>query len=198
MLLNLAQTIAYFFTLRGLLPPQDYDMAVYVLQKRLHSLLCHPVLFALGCWLAGPWRALCFLAVFLSLRRRCGGYHANTPQGCLLGSVLAVGATLGAAPALLGRLAPWGQLALGTEGLAILECLGACDAPGLDLTLQELAANSRRTRLAAALAFAAGAGLLAAPATRPLGETVLTTLFVVAVLLVLGNLKNMRYQGDEL
>lgn len=87
-MLHPAQKIASFFVARKLLQAQDYEWAVYGLQRRLLAAVFYPILFLIGLLVSDAYSAVLFFVVFTSLRHRVGGHHAGSAIRCLINSSL--------------------------------------------------------------------------------------------------------------
>lgn len=89
-MLHLAQKIASFFVSRKLIPAQDYEWAVYGLQRRLLAAVFYPILFLIGLRVSDVYSTVLFFVVFTSLRHRVGGHHAGSAMRCPVNSSLIV------------------------------------------------------------------------------------------------------------
>lgn len=77
-MLHPAQKIASFFVAKKLIPAQDYEWAVYGLQRRLLAAVFYPILFLIGLLVSDVYSTVLFFVVFTSLRHRVGGHHAGS------------------------------------------------------------------------------------------------------------------------
>ena len=73
-MLHPAQKIASFFVAKKLIPAQDYEWAVYGLQRRLLAAVFYPILFLIGLLVSDVYSTVLFFVVFTSLRHRVGGH----------------------------------------------------------------------------------------------------------------------------
>ena len=89
-MLHPAQKIASFFVAKKLIPAQDYEWAVYGLQRRLLAAVFYPILFLIGLLVSDVYSTVLFFVVFTSLRHRVGGHHAGSAIRCLINSSLIV------------------------------------------------------------------------------------------------------------
>ena len=117
-MLHPAQKIASFFVAKKLIPAQDYEWAVYGLQRRLLAAVFYPILFLIGLLVSDVYSTVLFFVVFTSLRHRVGGHHAGSAIRCLINSVLI--------PADYSRMAGGGAFTGGNDRLS-------CDWPGRSL-----------------------------------------------------------------
>ena len=82
MLELLSNRIASFLV--GVFPESDYDTYVYGAHKILSTGVAVAVTLAQALLFHCFWETLIFILSFLSVRKRTGGYHAETEWGCLL------------------------------------------------------------------------------------------------------------------
>ena len=123
-MLHPAQKIASFFVAKKLIPAQDYEWAVYGLQRRLLAAVFYPILFLIGLLVSDVYSTVLFFVVFTSLRHRVGGHHAGSAIRCLINSSLIVRSVL--IPADYSRMAGGGAFTGGNDRLS-------CDWPGRSL-----------------------------------------------------------------
>ena len=123
-MLHPAQKIASFFVAKKLIPAQDYEWAVYGLQRRLLAAVFYPILFLIGLLVSDVYSTVLFFVVFTSLRHRVGGHHAGSAIRCLINSSLIV--LCGLIPADYSRMAGGGAFTGGNDRLS-------CDWPGRSL-----------------------------------------------------------------
>lgn len=79
--------VSYCIT-NGYVDSSNEDWLRYGIEVRLVTLYVLIPLFVLACFLSGLQCAIPFFASFFFLKRFTGGYHAKTPHGCLLVSLL--------------------------------------------------------------------------------------------------------------
>lgn len=84
-MLHPAQKIASFFVAKKLIPAQDYEWAVYGLQRRLLAAVFYPILFLIGLLVSDVYSTVLFFVVFTSLRHRVGGHHAGSAMAASSG-----------------------------------------------------------------------------------------------------------------
>jgi len=60
----------------------------YALERRIYTFVILIPLYILAVYLSSPIVAVSFLGSFLFLKRYTNGYHAKTPRGCLVESLL--------------------------------------------------------------------------------------------------------------
>ena len=85
-MLHQAQKIASFFVAKELISAQDYEWAVYGLQRRLLAAVFYPILLSIGLLVSDVYSVILFFVVFTSLRHRIGGHHASSAIRCLVNS----------------------------------------------------------------------------------------------------------------
>ena len=67
-MLHPAQKIASFFVAKKLIPAQDYEWAVYGLQRRLLAAVFYPILFLIGLLVSDVYSTVLFFVVFIMTR----------------------------------------------------------------------------------------------------------------------------------
>ena len=76
-MLHPAQKIASFFVAKKLIPAQDYEWAVYGLQRRLLAAVFYPILFLIGLLVSDVYSTVLFFVVFTSLRHCTRWWNGN-------------------------------------------------------------------------------------------------------------------------
>ena len=125
-MLHPAQKIASFFVAKKLIPAQDYEWAVYGLQRRLLAAVFYPILFLIGLLVSDVYSTVLFFVVFTSLRHRVGGHHAGSAIRCLINSSLIVLCGLFLYPQITAGWPVVGAFTGGNDRLS-------CDWPGRSL-----------------------------------------------------------------
>ena len=82
----LAARIAAFCLQKHYIEPNQIAWLQYGLMRRLMGMVTFLLLLPVGAFFDGWGSTFLFLLVFRLIRMRTGGYHAKTPEGCLLGS----------------------------------------------------------------------------------------------------------------
>ena len=82
----LAAGIAAFCLQKHYIEPNQIAWLQYGLMRRLMGMVTFLLLLPVGAFFDGWGSTFLFLLVFRLIRMRTGGYHAKTPEGCLLGS----------------------------------------------------------------------------------------------------------------
>lgn len=82
----LAARIAAFCLQKHYIKPDQIAWLQYGLMRRLMGMVTFLLLLPVGAFFDGWGSTFLFLLVFRFIRMRTGGYHAKTPEGCLLGS----------------------------------------------------------------------------------------------------------------
>lgn len=85
---NLAEKIAIFLTAHNYIAEDKKDWCHYVVIKFLMSALSLCLLIPIGSLVVGWIGSILYTFTFRFLRARTGGYHAKTPHGCLITSVI--------------------------------------------------------------------------------------------------------------
>ena len=68
--------------------PEQSEWCHYMLIQYIMSILSLFLLLPVSAVIVGVWGAVFYTATFRILRQRTGGYHARTPHGCLLISLV--------------------------------------------------------------------------------------------------------------
>lgn len=136
--------VSYCIT-NGYVDSSNEDWLRYGIEVRLVTLYVLIPLFVLACFLSGLQCAMPFFASFFFLKRFTGGYHAKTPHGCLLVSLLLEVFFL---TVIHPRLNSVGILLIDLFCFISIFLLAPYNHPGLHLTTEErnaLVRASRRT-----------------------------------------------------
>ena len=71
-----------------LIVPEQSEWCHYMLMQSTMSILSLCLLLPVSAAIVGVWGSVFYTATFRILRQRTGGYHARTPHGCLLVSLV--------------------------------------------------------------------------------------------------------------
>ena len=85
---NLAERITIFLAAHNYIAEDKKDWCHYVVIKFLMSALSLCFLIPIGSLVVGWIGSILYTFTFRFLRARTGGYHAKTPHGCLITSVI--------------------------------------------------------------------------------------------------------------
>ena len=85
---NLAEKITIFLAAHNYIAEDKKDWCHYVVIKFLMSVLSLCLLIPIGSLIVGWIGSILYTFTFRFLRARTGGYHAKTPHGCLITSVI--------------------------------------------------------------------------------------------------------------
>ena len=85
---NLAEKITIFLAAHNYIAEDKKDWCHYVVIKFLMSVLSLCLLIPIGSLVVGWIGSILYTFTFRFLRARTGGYHAKTPHGCLITSVI--------------------------------------------------------------------------------------------------------------
>lgn len=128
-MLHPAQKIASFFVAKKLIPAQDYEWAVYGLQRRLLAAVFYPILFLIGLLVSDVYSTVLFFVVFTSLRHRVGGHHAGSAIRCLINSSLIVLCGLFLYPQITAGWPVVGHSLVGMIACLVIGLAGPCNDP---------------------------------------------------------------------
>lgn len=145
-MLHPAQKIASFFLKKKLIQAQDYEWAVYGLQRRLLAAVFYPILFLIGLLLSDVYSTVLFFVVFTSLRHRVGGHHASSATRCLINSSLLVLCGLFLYPQLSIGWPTMVHSLVGVIACLVIGVIGPCNDPCIAMTAEELDRNRKRMR----------------------------------------------------
>ena len=84
---HLAETMTDFLLRRKYITEEQTEWCHYMLIKNIMSIASLVLLLHLGALIVGCGGTFLYTSVFRILRSRYGGYLANTPPDCLLGSI---------------------------------------------------------------------------------------------------------------
>lgn len=166
---------------------EERELYRYGFQQGLTMLLNLLTAVIIGMICGMLWQSVVFYVAYIPLRSYAGGYHAKTPTGCYIFSVVLMFAILSAM-----RLAPPSSLMCGI----MLLCASACILLGapvedsnkpLDAAEQKVYGRRARVVTVFELALAVLSLLLQ---WRSLAVCLTATLVVASALLLLGALKN--------
>lgn len=143
-MLHPAQKIASFFVAKKLIPAQDYEWAVYGLQRRLLAAVFYPILFLIGLLVSDVYSTVLFFVVFTSLRHRVGGHHAGSAIRCLINSSLIVLCGLFLYPQITAGWPVVGHSLVGMIACLVIGLAGPCNDPHIAMTPAELDRNRKR------------------------------------------------------
>lgn len=82
MIAGLSKRIASFFVRNDVIKSEDEDVYEYGLQLLLSTVFNGIIALVLAVITGTIWQCLCYLAVFVMLRKSAGGFHAKTHFGC--------------------------------------------------------------------------------------------------------------------
>ncbi len=82
MIVRLSKKMAAYFAINGIIKSEDIEVYEYGLQILL-STVCNGIIALMLALITGTfWQCVCYLAVFILLRKSAGGFHAKTHLGC--------------------------------------------------------------------------------------------------------------------
>lgn len=85
---NLAEKITVFLAAHNYIAEDKKEWCHYVVIKFLMSVLSLCLLIPIGSFVVRWFGSILYTFTFRFLRARTGGYHARTPHGCLITSVI--------------------------------------------------------------------------------------------------------------
>lgn len=171
----LAARIAAFCLQKHYIEPDQIAWLQYGLMRRLMGMVTFLLLLPVGAFFDGWGSTFLFLLVFRFIRMRTGGYHAKTPEGCLLGSTFTMIVSL--------RLHPVSNLiCLAAASILILRLAPANNA-ALHLNAEELVAVRKEVKLRLAIAMLSACLLLFF--REPIAYRVTSAILAVAVALLI-------------
>ena len=92
MIAQLSKRIASFFVHSKVIESENEQVYEYGLELLISSLLNSVIALVLALFSRTLWQCICFLVVFIFLRKSAGGFHAKTHLGCcsILAAVLGI------------------------------------------------------------------------------------------------------------
>lgn len=196
-MLHPAQKIASFFVAKKLIPAQDYEWAVYGLQRRLLAAVFYPILFLIGLLVSDVYSTVLFFVVFTSLRHRVGGHHAGSAIRCLINSSLIVLCGLFLYPQITAGWPVVGHSLVGMIACLVIGLAGPCNDPHIAMTPAELYRNRKRMMwelLVLAVAFSV---LPLLPWGVWLSKTAAAAVTLAASMLIAGKIQNGGFTHEQ-
>lgn len=186
---KMATRIVGFFAGRNLIKKDNIDWCVYFIETRIFSYTTLLLYFFLLLPVAHPIEILLFLMPVLLIRRRSGGYHCKTEQGCFFFSLFVGVLGLILASFLEGKYT-FQLLLLLFSVCAIFS--GPVNQPELHLSCEEYRENARRLRVMAVLLVCIAVSMVLMQTS--LASYCVTGLLIAAVSVVAGKfIQNGRY-----
>ena len=92
MIAQLSKRIASFFVHSRVIESENEQVYEYGLELLISTLLNGVIALVLALFSRTLWQCICFLVVFIFLRKSAGGFHAKTHLGCcsILAAVLGI------------------------------------------------------------------------------------------------------------
>lgn len=196
-MLHLAQKIASFFVSKKLISAQDYEWAVYGLQRRLLAAVFYPILFFIGFLVSDIYATVLFFVVFTSLRHRVGGHHASSAVWCLINSSLIVLCGLFLYPKITDGWPTMVHSLVGIIACLVIGMAGPCNDPHIAMTFGELNQNRKRMMRELLVLVAAFIVLsLLSWGDQPC-ETAASAVALAAGLLIAGKIQNGGFIHEQ-
>ena len=178
----LAAGIAAFCLQKHYIKPDQIAWLQYGLMRRLMGMVTFLLLLPVGAFFDGWGSTFLFLLVFRFIRMRTGGYHAKTPEGCLLGSTFTMIVSL----ELAKRLHPVSNLICLTAASVLILRLAPANNAALHLNAEELVAVRKEVKLRLAIVMLSACLLLFF--REPIAYRVTSAILAVAVTLLISKL----------
>ena len=196
-MLHLAQKIASFFVTQKLIPAQDYEWAVYGLQRRLLAAVFYPILFLTGLLVSDVYSTVLFFVVFTSLRPRVGGHHAGSAIRCLVNSSLIVLCGLFLYPQIAIGWPAMVHSLVGMIACFVIGVAGPCNDPHIAMTKQELDRNRKRMMWELIVLLAAFSVLPLFPGGNQPCKTAAAAVTLAASMLIAGKIQNGGFTHEQ-
>jgi len=87
---KIVQRVADDLVLNNVINSEDRELYTYGLQQGLFMLLNILTIVIVGQIFRMLWQSIVFMISYIPLRVYAGGYHARTPVGCYIGSVILI------------------------------------------------------------------------------------------------------------
>lgn len=125
--------------------PENRDMYIYVFQKKAEQIIGLFVLIILSITLHVLPESIMFFIAFSMIRKRAGGFHCNTPLGCLCVSIgIHVIFVLWLFPIWMAHT--WVMYGMLILAVIVLLAIGAVNHPNMAWNMEEYLASKRYTR----------------------------------------------------
>ena len=192
MLNALAARITSSLIARKYLQKELFTWYVYVLEKKLVSILGISWLIALGSFLSDVPTTIVFIAGFYLLRSRAGGYHASNFLNCLSLSTLTVVINIYIITPLIIAFSPITPIAISSICFVALELLGTVANPQTQLSEREIVQQSTFMRVITAAQFLVIISLVALEISTIYAAHLSSGMGFVAISSVIGKVKMRR------
>lgn len=196
-MLHLAQKIVSFFVAQKLIPAQDYEWAVYGLQRRLLAVVFYPILFMIGLLVSDIYSTILFFVIFTSLRHRIGGHHADSAVRCLANSSLIVLCGLCLYPQITVGWQTMMHSLVGMAASLVIGVIGPCNDPHIVMTPEELDRNRKRMVRELIVLAAAFSALPLLPSGDQPCKTAAAASILAAGMLIAGKIQNGGFTHEQ-
>ena len=196
-MLHQAQKIASFFVSKELISAQDYEWAVYGLQRRLLAAVFYPILLSIGLLVSDVYSVILFFVVFTSLRHRIGGHHASSAIRCLVNSSLIILCGLFLYPQLTTEWPTTVHSLIGFVACIVIGVAGPCNDPHIAMTQQELNRNRQRTMYELIILVVAFSVLPFFPWGDQPSQTAAAAVTLAASMLIAGKIQNGGFTHEQ-
>jgi accessory gene regulator B len=177
----------------GVVPSEDKDIYVYGIGQGIVLLVNLISVIIIGLLLGMVWQSLVFILAYIPIRSYAGGYHASTQLRCYILSNAVVVAVLIAI-----RLVPWnGYACLSVTIFSIITIILLAPVEDLNKPLREIEIKVFRKLTRIILVILLVIALILWYFAKQFSICVIIALLVVAIMLILGVIKNVRCKHTD-
>ncbi|NLP30720.1 MAG: accessory gene regulator B family protein [Clostridiales bacterium] len=177
----------------GVVPSEDKDIYVYGVGQGIVLLVNLISVIIIGLLLGMVWQSLVFILAYIPIRSYAGGYHASTQLRCYILSNAVVVAVLIAI-----RLVPWnGYACLSVTIFSIITIILLAPVEDLNKPLREIEIKVFRKLTRIILVILLVIALILWYFAKQFSICVIIALLVVAIMLILGVIKNVRCKHTD-
>ena len=141
---TICDRITEYCVCNGIVNDSNIPWLRYCIEKRVATLLCGLPCFIIAVGLSNIIIAISFFVGFFQLRKKAGGFHANTVLGCMFASVSLEVVFLGIiSPALNSAVS---ICFISAVNATVFFLLAPYNHPQMSLSTEEIAALKKHTR----------------------------------------------------
>lgn len=189
MKINVSEKIVDSLVSIGVVPPEDKDLYEYGMRQGIVMIINVLSVIIVGLIMGMVWQSIVFLLAYFPIRAYAGGYHARTQWNCYLLSLALVIAVLFEI-----RLIPWnGYICIIISFCAgiIVFFLAPVEDANKPLLQREIIIYKRRARIIFSILVVA-AFVFWVVGSKQISISIVMALETIAVMLILGAIKNSR------
>lgn len=194
MKINVSEKIAESLITIGVVPSEEKELYKYGIRQGILMVINVLTAILIGFILGMVWQSMAFMLTYIPIRTYAGGYHASTQLRCYLSSTALMAAVLIAI-----KLIPWnGCICSFISFCAGMVIFWLAPVEDLNKPLKQIEKTIYKRRTWIILVLLLGVAFLFWFAgSKQISISIIMALDVVAVLLILGAIKNSRYKNGK-